>query len=97
MTKIRNKTPIAEMDGDEMTRVMWRMVKEKLLLPWVDLNTEYYDLHIKHRDETDDQVTIDAARAIMKYGVGVKCATITPNQDRVIEYGLKKQLSLIHI
>jgi len=91
MTKIRNKTPIVEMDGDEMTRVMWRMVKEKLLLPWVDLNTDYYDLHIKYRDETDDQVTIDAARAIMKYGVGVKCATITPNQDRVIEYGLKKQ------
>ncbi len=91
MTKIRNKTPIVEMDGDEMTRVMWRMVKEKLLLPWVDLKTEYYDLHVKHRDETDDQVTIDAARAIMKYGVGVKCATITPNQDRVIEYGLKKQ------
>jgi len=72
MTKIRNKTPIVEMDGDEMTRVMWRMVKEKLLLPWVDLKTEYYDLHIKHRDETDDQVTVDAARAIMKYGVGVK-------------------------
>ncbi len=91
MTKIRNKTPIVEMDGDEMTRVMWRMVKEKLLLPWVDLKTEYYDLHVKHRDETDDQVTVDAARAIMKYGVGVKCATITPNQDRVIEYGLKKQ------
>lgn len=91
MTKIRNKTPIVEMDGDEMTRVMWRMVKEKLLLPWVDLNTEYYDLHVKHRDETDDQVTVEAARAIMKYGVGVKCATITPNQDRVIEYGLKKQ------
>ena len=91
MTKIRNKTPIVEMDGDEMTRVMWRMVKEKLLLPWVDLKTEYYDLHVKHRDETDDRVTIDAARAIMKYGVGVKCATITPNQDRVIEYGLKKQ------
>ncbi|HRR40260.1 MAG TPA: NADP-dependent isocitrate dehydrogenase [Syntrophales bacterium] len=91
MTKIRNKTPIVEMDGDEMTRVMWRMVKDKLLLPWVDLNTDYYDLHIKYRDETDDQVTIDAARAIMKYGVGVKCATITPNQDRVIEYGLKKQ------
>ncbi|HRT26703.1 MAG TPA: NADP-dependent isocitrate dehydrogenase [Syntrophales bacterium] len=91
MTKIWNKTPIVEMDGDEMTRVMWRMVKDKLLLPWVDLNTDYYDLHIKHRDETDDQVTIDAARAIMKYGVGVKCATITPNQDRVIEYGLKKQ------
>ena len=91
MTKIWNKTPIVEMDGDEMTRVMWRMVKDKLLLPWVDLNTDYYDLHIKYRDETDDQVTIDAARAIMKYGVGVKCATITPNQDRVIEYGLKKQ------
>ena len=79
-----------EMDGDEMTRIMWHMVKEKLLLPHLDMKLEHYDLHVRHRDETDDQVTIDAARAIMKYGVGVKCATITPNGDRVQEYKLKK-------
>ena len=79
-----------EMDGDEMTRIMWHMVKEKLLLPHLDMKLEYYDLHVKHRDETDDQVTTDAAWAIMKYGVGVKCATITPNGDRVAEYKLKK-------
>ncbi len=88
--KIKVKTPIVEMDGDEMTRIMWQMVKEKLLLPYLDMPLEYYDLHVKHRDETDDQVTIEAARAIMKYGVGVKCATITPNEDRVREYQLKK-------
>lgn len=89
-TKIRVSTPIVELDGDEMTRVMWQMVKEKLLLPYLDMPTAYYDLHISHRDETDDQVTVDAAQAIMKYGVGVKCATITPNEDRVREYGLKR-------
>ncbi|HLE19178.1 MAG TPA: NADP-dependent isocitrate dehydrogenase [Syntrophales bacterium] len=88
--KIIVETPIVEMDGDEMTRIMWQMVKEKLLLPHLDMKIEYYDLHVKHRDETDDQVTIDAAGAIMKYGVGVKCATITPNGDRVQEYKLKK-------
>ena len=88
--KIRVGTPIVEMDGDEMTRIMWHMVKEKLLLPHLDMKLEHYDLHVRHRDETDDQVTIDAARAIMKYGVGVKCATITPNGDRVQEYKLKK-------
>jgi isocitrate dehydrogenase len=89
--KIRVKTPIVEIDGDEMTRIMWRMVKEKLLLPYIDINTDYYDLGLKKRDETDDQITTDAAHAIMKYGVGVKCATITPNAARVEEYGLKKQ------
>jgi len=89
--KIIVKTPIVEMDGDEMTRIMWQMVKDKLLLPYLDMETEYYDLGLKNRDETDDQVTIDSARAIMKYKVGVKCATITPNADRVEEYGLKKQ------
>jgi isocitrate dehydrogenase len=88
--KIKVKSTIVEINGDEMTRVMWEMVKDKLLLPYLAMDTEYYDLHIKNRDATDDQVTIDAARAIMKHGVGVKCATITPNEDRVKEYGLKK-------
>ena len=88
--KIKVKTTVVEMDGDEMTRVMWKMVKNKLLLPYLDMNIDYYDLHIKHRDDTDDRVTVDAARAIMKYGVGIKCATITPNEDRVKEYSLKR-------
>jgi isocitrate dehydrogenase len=88
--KIKVKTTIVEIDGDEMTRIMWQMVKEKLLFPYLDIDIDYYDLHIKHRDDTDDQVTVDSARAIMKYGVGVKCATITPNEDRVKEYSLKK-------
>jgi len=78
------------MDGDEMTRVMWLMVKDKLLFPYLDMDIDYYDLHVKHRDDTDDKVTVDAAKAIMKYGVGIKCATITPNEDRVKEYRLKK-------
>ena len=89
-TKIKVKTTVVEMDGDEMTRVMWQMVKDKLLFPYLDMNIDYYDLHVKHRDDTDDQVTVDAAKAIMKYGVGIKCATITPNEDRVKEYNLKK-------
>lgn len=88
--KIKVKTAVVEIDGDEMTRIMWQMVKDKLLLPHLDIRLEYYDLHVRHRDETDDQVTVDAARAIMKYGVGVKCATITPNEERVQEYKLKK-------
>jgi isocitrate dehydrogenase len=88
--KIKVKSVIVEMDGDEMTRIMWKMVKETLLFPCLDMQLEYYDLHMKHRDETDDRVTVDAANAIMKYGVGVKCATITPNKDRVLEYDLKK-------
>jgi isocitrate dehydrogenase len=88
--KIKVKTTVVEMDGDEMTRVMWQMVKDKLIFPYLDMNIDYYDLHVKHRDDTDDQVTIDSARAIMKYGVGIKCATITPNEDRVKEYKLKK-------
>ncbi len=88
--KIKVKTTLVEMDGDEMTRVMWQMVKDKLLLPYLDMDIDYYDLHVKHRDNTDDKVTFDAARAIMKYGVGIKCATITPNEDRVKEYSLKK-------
>jgi isocitrate dehydrogenase len=88
--KIKVKTTIVEMDGDEMTRIMWDMVKSKLLLPFLDMKLEYYDLHVKHRDETDDRVTVDAAQAVVKYGVGVKCATITPTEDRVKEYDLKK-------
>lgn len=88
--KIKIKTPIVEMDGDEMARVVWKMVKDRLLLPYLDLNVEYYDLHLQNRDKTDDQVTVDAANANMRYGVGVKCATITPNADRVEEYNLKR-------
>ena len=89
--KIRVKTPIVEIDGDEMARVMWKMVKDKLLLPYLDMKLEYYDLGLKHRDETNDEVTTDAAEAIKKYGVGVKCATITPNKDRIKEYNLKQE------
>ena len=89
--RIRMKNPIVEMDGDEMTRVMWQMIKDRLLLPHVDLKTEYYDLGLKRRDETDDRITIDAANATMKHRVAVKCATITPDAGRVKEYGLKKQ------
>ena len=90
MQKIAMKTPLVEMDGDEMTRILWQGIKEKLLLPYIDLKCEYYDLGLPHRDETDDQVTVDAANAIKKYGVGVKCATITPNAQRVEEYNLKQ-------
>ena len=89
MAKIQMKTPLVEMDGDEMTRIIWKMIKVHLLEPYLDLKTEYYDLGLPHRDETDDQVTVDAAKANMKYGVGVKCATITPNAQRVQEYNLK--------
>ncbi|MGC8949365.1 MAG: NADP-dependent isocitrate dehydrogenase [Thermoprotei archaeon] len=89
--KISMDKPIVEIDGDEMTRVMWAWVKEKLILPYVDLKTEYYDLHVKKRDETNDQITVQAAEAIKKWGVGVKCATITPNAERVKEYNLKKE------
>ena len=88
MSKIQMQNPIVEMDGDEMTRILWQMIKDMLILPYVDLNTEYYDLGLPHRDETADQVTIDAANAIKKYHVGVKCATITPNAQRVEEYNL---------
>lgn len=89
--KIKIKMPIVEMDGDEMTRVMWRMVKDKLLFPYLDMTLEYYDLGLKHRNETDDKVTTDAAEAIKRHGVGVKCATITPNMERVKEYNLKQE------
>lgn len=90
MEKIKMSTPLVEMDGDEMTRVIWKMIKAELLNPFIDLKTEYYDLGIEYRNETNDKVTVEAAEAIKKYGVGVKCATITPNADRVKEYNLKE-------
>lgn len=90
MSKIQMTTPLVEMDGDEMTRILWKMIKDDLLLPYIDLKTEYYDLGLEHRNETDDQVTIDAAMATKKYGVAVKCATITPNAARMTEYDLKE-------
>jgi isocitrate dehydrogenase len=91
MSKIKVKTPLVELDGDEMTRVIWKEIKDKLILPYLDIELEYYDLSVTHRDKTDDKVTVDSANAIVKHGVGVKCATITPNADRVKEYSLKKE------
>ena len=88
MEKIKMTTPLVEMDGDEMTRILWQIIKDELLLPFVDLKTEYYDLGLVKREETKDQITIDAANANKKYGVAVKCATITPNKQRVEEYNL---------
>lgn len=88
--KIKMTTPLVEMDGDEMTRIIWKMIKDILITPYIDLNTEYYDLGLVHRNETDDQVTVDSANATKKYGVAVKCATITPNAQRVDEYKLKE-------
>lgn len=90
MKKIAMTTPLVEMDGDEMTRILWKMIKDELLLPYIDLKTEYYDLGLKHRNETNDQVTVDSANATKKYGVAVKCATITPNAARMTEYNLKE-------
>ena len=90
MAKIQMTTPLVEMDGDEMTRILWKMIKEELLLPYIDLKTEYYDLGLEHRNETNDQVTVDSAEATKKYGVAVKCATITPNAARMTEYNLKE-------
>ncbi|POP34543.1 NADP-dependent isocitrate dehydrogenase [Lactonifactor longoviformis] len=90
MSKIQMTTPLVEMDGDEMTRILWQMIKDELLSPFIDLNTEYYDLGLEYRNETNDQVTVDAARATMKYKVAVKCATITPNAARMDEYHLKE-------
>ena len=90
MDKIKMTTPLVEMDGDEMTRILWTYIKDELLIPFIDLKTEYYDLGLEHRNETDDQVTFDSANATLKYGVAVKCATITPNAARVKEYDLKE-------
>ena len=90
MAKIKVATPLVELDGDEMTRIIWGFIKDKLILPYLDIDLKYYDLGIEYRDQTDDQVTVDAAHAIRQYGVGVKCATITPDEARVTEFGLKK-------
>ena len=90
MSKIQMTTPLVEMDGDEMTRILWKMIKDELLLPFIDLKTEYYDLGLEYRNETNDQVTVDSANATLKYGVAVKCATITPNAARMTEYSLKE-------
>jgi len=91
MSKIKVRNPVVEMDGDEMTRIIWKMIKDKLILPFLDIELKYFDLGLKNRDATDDRVTVDAAEAIKKFGVGVKCATITPDADRVREYSLKKE------
>ena len=90
MSKIKVLNPVVELDGDEMTRIIWKFIKDRLILPYLDINLEYYDLSVQHRDATDDQVTIDAANAIKRHGVGVKCATITPDEGRVSEFGLKQ-------
>src|SRR5579885_2328683 len=90
MAKIKVKNPVVELDGDEMTRIIWDLIKKKLILPYLDITLEYFDLSIQNRDKTDDQITIDAAEAIKRHGVGVKCATITPDEARVKEFGLKK-------
>jgi isocitrate dehydrogenase len=90
MAKIKVKNPVVELDGDEMTRIIWQWIREKLILPYLDIDLKYYDLSVEKRDETDDKITVDSANAIKKYGVGVKCATITPDEERVIEFNLKK-------
>ncbi|MBL8689640.1 MAG: NADP-dependent isocitrate dehydrogenase [Rhodospirillaceae bacterium] len=90
MAKIKVKNPVVELDGDEMTRIIWKFIKDKLILPYLDVDLKYYDLGVEYRDKTEDQVTVDSAKAIQKYGVGVKCATITPDEDRVKEFNLKK-------
>src|SRR5881409_4404952 len=90
MAKIKVKTPVVELDGDEMTRIIWQFIKDQLILPYLDIDLKYYDLSIEKRDETNDQITVDAANAIKEYGVGVKCATITPDEARVEEFGLKE-------
>src|SRR3981081_209485 len=90
MAKIKVANPVVELDGDEMTRIIWQLIKDQLILPYLDIDLEYYDLSIQNRDATDDQVTVDAANAIKAHGFGVKCATITPDEARVAEFGLKK-------
>ena len=95
--KIKVKNPVVEIDGDEMTRIIWQDIKDKFIHPYLDIDLKYYDLGLPYRDETNDQVTVDAAEAILKYSVGVKCATITPDEQRVEEFKLKKSTSALHI
>ena len=95
MNKIKVEGTVVELDGDEMTRIIWQFIKDSLILPYLDINLEYYDLGIEYRDKTDDQVTIDSAHAIQKHGVGVKCATITPDEARVEEFKLKKMFRIV--
>lgn len=90
MEKIKVDNPVVEIDGDEMTRIIWQFIKDKLILPYLDIELLYYDLGVENRDETEDQITIDAANAIKEHNVGIKCATITPDEDRVVEFDLKK-------
>ncbi len=90
MAKIKVANPVVDLDGDEMTRIIWKLIKDKLIFPFLDLQIDYYDLGMEHRDATDDKVTVEAAEAIKKYGVGIKCATITPDEARVKEFNLKK-------
>src|SRR5438045_6208603 len=90
MAKIKVTNPVVELDGDEMTRIIWKQIREQLILPYLDVELEHYDLSVQQRDATDDQITVDAANAIKRHGVGVKCATITPDEARVAEFGLKK-------
>ena len=92
MNKIKVANPVVELDGDEMTRIIWKFIKDKLILPYLEIDIKYYDLGIEYRDETNDQVTVDAAEAIKKYNVGIKCATITPDEARVKEFNLKQQV-----
>jgi isocitrate dehydrogenase len=92
--KIKVKNPVVEIDGDEMTRIIWQDIKDRLIFPYLDIDLKYYDLGLPYRDETDDQVTVDAAHAIIKHSVGVKCATITPDEERVKEFNLKKSTKL---
>ncbi len=94
MTKIKVNNPVVEMDGDEMTRIIWQWIRERLILPYLDIDLKYYDLSIQKRDATNDQITIDSANAALKYGVAVKCATITPDEARVKEFGLKRVVDL---
>ena len=90
MNKIKVKNPVVEIDGDEMTRIIWHFIKDKLILPYLDLDIKYFDLSVVNRDKTNDQVTVDSANAIKEHGIGIKCATITPDEDRVKEFNLKK-------
>ena len=94
MSKIQVKNPVVELDGDEMTKVIWEVIREKLIKPWIEIEIKYFDLGIEKRDLTSDQITIDAAEAIKKYNVGIKCATITPDEARVTEFGLKKNVAI---